>query len=107
MNLYNLIEYSDNYADTKASLCQYKIPEQPIVNALDNVTSNNSSSFKYKSNLIGTDSTDVSANTNPDIPCAYRLWENVTIVVSLKYISNFFRSLELILINTKLYIELN
>ena len=28
MNLYNLIEYSDNYADTAASLYHYKQPEQ-------------------------------------------------------------------------------
>ena len=34
-------------------------------------------------------------------------WKNIKIVVPLKYISNFFRSLELPLINTKLYMELN
>ena len=33
--------------------------------------------------------------------------ENIKIVVPLKYISTFFRNLELPLINTKLYIELN
>ena len=27
MNLYNMLEYSDNYADTTASLYQYKRPE--------------------------------------------------------------------------------
>ena len=35
------------------------------------------------------------------------LWSNAKIAVSLKYIRSFFRSLELPLINTKLYIELN
>ena len=33
-------------------------------------------------------------------------WKNIKIVVPLKYISNFFRSLELPLINTKMYMEL-
>ena len=33
--------------------------------------------------------------------------ENAKIIVPFKYISSFFRSLEILLINTKLYIELN
>ena len=35
------------------------------------------------------------------------MWKNVKIAVPLKYISNFLKSLELPLINTKLYIKLN
>ena len=35
------------------------------------------------------------------------VWKNAQIIVPLKYISSFFRSLELPLINTKLYIQLN
>ena len=47
-NLYNLIEYSDNYSDTTGSLWQYKRDEQNVTAAgnLDNVTENDSSSFK-------------------------------------------------------------
>ena len=108
MNLYNLIEYSDNYGDTTASLYQYKRPEQPKTNtSLGDITAKNSSSFKYQSSLIGINSTPVAANVNPDIPRAHRLCSNAKIVVPLKYIGNFFRSLQLPLINTKLYIELN
>ena len=44
---------------------------------------------------------------NPNLNAAHRLWKNVQISVPLKYISNFFRSLQLPLVNTKLYIELN
>ena len=44
---------------------------------------------------------------NSNLNAAHRLWKNVQIIVPSKYISNFFRSLELPLINTKLYIELN
>ena len=104
-----MLEYNDNYADTSASLYQYKRLKQPLGNndAFVDVTTNKSSSFKYQLSLIGITSTAVAANANRDVPGAHRLWENVKIVVPLKYINNFFRSLELPLINTKLYIELN
>ena len=49
MPMYNLTEYSDNYPDTSGSLCQFKIDE--IIGNI-NLTNNNSS-IKYKSNLIG------------------------------------------------------
>ena len=73
----------------------------------DNVVTANSSSFKYKSNLLGLSSRDVAANTNPDIANAHRLFTNAKIVVPLKYLSNFFRSLEMPLINCKIHLELN
>ena len=55
MPMYNLIEYSDNYSDTSGSLWQFKRDEQPMNNtgASINLTADNSSSFRYKSNLIG------------------------------------------------------
>ena len=98
MNLYNMLEYSDNYADTTASLYQYKKPEQNKANNndLEDLTVNYSSSFKYQSGLIQKQLTIVSQ----------KAWKNIKIVVPLKYISNLFRSLELPLINTKLYMEL-
>ena len=48
INLYNLIEYSDNYSETTGSLWQYNRDEQNVTAAgnLDNVTENDSSSFK-------------------------------------------------------------
>ena len=54
MPIYNLIEYSDNHFDTSGSLWQFKRDKQPIHNngAFINLTAENSSSFKYKSNLI-------------------------------------------------------
>ena len=109
MNMHNLIEYSDNYTDTAVSLYQNKKPEKPKGNdgALVNITNSNSSSFEYKLNIIKIAATDVAANVNPDIPGAHKLWKNAKIAVPLKYMSNFSRSLELALINTKFYIELN
>ena len=57
---------------------------------------NNSSSFKYKSNLIG----------NTDVDGANRKKENVKLAVPLKYLSNFWRSLEMPLINCKIELSL-
>ena len=53
--MYNLIEYSDNYSDTSESLWRFKGDESPISNAgnPDDVTTNNSLPFKYKSNISG------------------------------------------------------
>ena len=94
MPMYNLIEYSDNYSDTSGSLWQFKRDEQPIDNngASINLTAENSSSFKYKSNFIG-DTVADGAN---------RKKEGVKIAVPLKYVSNFWRSLEMLLINCKI-----
>ena len=51
MNMYNLIEYSDSYSDSTASLCHFK-RQEPLESNAD-LTVNNSSSFKYKSVLLG------------------------------------------------------
>ena len=91
MPMYNLIEYSDNYQDSSATFYQYKRDESPEANAIDDLTANNSSSFKYKSSLLG------DRNVVGGI---VRL--NVKIVVTLKYLSNFLRSLEMPLINCKI-----
>ena len=56
MPMYNLIEYSDNYSDTSGSLWQFKRDESPVTNAgnPDNVSTANSTSFKYKSSFFKT-----------------------------------------------------
>ena len=53
MPMYNLIEYSDNYQDSSATLYQYKKDEPPEDDAVADLTADNSSSFKYKINLLG------------------------------------------------------
>ena len=80
--MYDLLEYSDNYEDTTGSLFQFKRDEPPDGNG--NVD-NNTTSLKYKSitGIIG-----------------------IKLVVSLKYVSNFFRSLEMPLVNCKVDLEL-
>ena len=112
MNLYNMLEYSDNYADTTASLYQYKRPEPRDNN--DNIVNFGTalSSFKYQSRLVQKqlptpNSENVPANTDPNFANAYRIWKNIKIAAPIKYISNVFRNLELALINTKLNMEFN
>ena len=53
MPMYNLIEYSDNYQDSSATLYQYKRDEPPEDDAVADLTADNSDSFKYKVKLLG------------------------------------------------------
>ena len=87
--MYNLIEYSDNYQDSSATPYQYK-GDEPQANLANNLATNTSSPFKYKVNLLG----------NPDVVNNIAR-KNVKTVVPIKYLSNFFRSLEMPLINCK------
>ena len=86
--MYNLIEYSDNYQDSSATLYQYKRDEPLEYNAVANLTAINSSSFKYKIKLLG-NVTEVAGNA------AGVRKLSVKVVVTLKYLRNFFRSLEM------------
>ena len=81
--MYNLIEYSDNYSDTSGSLWNFKRDE--IINNADVTNDDNAPSFKYKASLIGNTETDGTK-------------KEVKIAVPLKYLSNFWRSLEIPLI---------
>ena len=79
MPIYNLIEFSDNYSKKSKCLGQF-YRDYPN----DNITE--SELFKYKIKITGKTSAD--GNTN-----------DVKIVVPLKYLSNFWRTLEMLLIN--------
>ena len=90
MPMNNLIEYSGNYYDTSGSLWQFKRDE--IVNSAD-VSNDSALSFTYKANLIGNTENNGTKN-------------GVKIAVPLKYLSNFWRSLEMPLINCKVELSL-
>ena len=77
--MYNLTEYSDNYSKTSGSLWQYYKYDPN-----DNLT--DSESFKYKVKITG--NTTAGRNT-----------KDVKAIVPLKYLSNFWRTLEMPLIN--------
>ena len=87
MPMYNLIEYSDNYSYTSGNLLGFK--RDDIINNADVTNDDNTPPFKYKVSNIG--NTETSGTKN-----------GVNIAVPLKYLSNFWRSLEMLLINCKL-----
>ena len=95
MPMYNLIEYSDNYQDSSGTLYQYKRNEPPEANAINDLKTDTSSYFKYKVSLLG----------NP-VFVDNITKRSVKVVVSLKCLSNFFRSLEMPLINCKIKLNL-
>ena len=86
MPMYNLIKYSDNYSDTSGSLCGFEIDE--VVNNRDLTNNDNAPSFKYRARLIT--NTEVDGTEN-----------GVKIAVPRKYLSNFWRPLEMALIKCK------
>ena len=79
MPMYNLTEYSDNYSKTSGSLWQYY---------KDDLNNNISRSESFKSKVKIMEKTPNDGNT-----------EDVEIMVPLKYLRNFWRTLEMPLIN--------
>ena len=86
MPLYNLLEYSDNYAKTSGSLWQY-YRDEPNDNLAD--------SESFKSSIKITGKTPYNCNE-----------KGVEIMVSLKYLSNFWRTLQMPLINCEVNLVL-
>ena len=95
MPMYNLTEYSDNYSKTSESLWQY-CKDRPAVNNNGDIVdfngANATDSFNFKTKITGQTAAD---NNNGNI--AGRV--DVEIMVPLKYLSNFWRTLEMPLIN--------
>ena len=96
MPLYNVTEYISNYSKTTGSLWFYSKDEATNFNA--DIVSDNFKSFKYKPKLLGN---TVALADN----AANGILKNATIVVPLKYLSNFCRSLEIPLINCKVELK--
>ena len=95
MPMYNLIEYSDNYSKTSGSLWQYckDIPGINNDNAIVDFTNNNLiDSFNFKVKMTGQTGDNGT--------------KNVEIVVPLKYLSNFWRTFEMPLINCEVNLML-
>ena len=90
MPIYNLIEYSPNCSETTGSLWFGSKDEATSFNA--NIANDNDlKSFNYKIKLLGNTEAD-GANGNLNEPIT---------VVWLKNLSNFWRSLKMLLINCK------
>ena len=95
MPMYNLIEYSDDYSKTSGSLLQY-CKEIPAINNAGNIVDFNRANvtdpFNFKTKITG----QTSNNSRIDIE----------IMVPLKNLSNFWRTLEMPLINCEVEIGL-
>ena len=98
MPMYNLVEYSKNDWKTTGSQWNY-YRDQP-----SNPLSTNSESFKYKTSIMGNTYNVGDDDDNYD---AKKVGKNETeIVIPLKYLSNFWRSLDIPLINCEVEIIL-
>ena len=94
MPMYNLIEYGSNYSEKTGSLWFYFIDEASNFN--NNIANTgNCRSFKYKAKLLE------NSVARPAPNAANGILRNVAIAVSLKYLSNFWRSLEMPIIFRK------
>ena len=88
MQMYNLLEYSKNYRKTTGSLWNY-YKDEP-----SNPLSSNSESFKYKTSITGNTYDGNDAN---------KIGKNETeVVIPLKHLSNFWRTLNIPLINCEI-----
>ena len=84
MAMYNVIEHSNNYSVVTRSLCQYQkdVTRNPIANSI---------SLQFKKNSLDNTQT----------------FKNTEIAVPLKYLSNFWRALEMPLINCEINLILS
>ena len=95
MPLYNLLEYSKNYRKTSGSLWNY-YRDEPNGGAVGNINYSikNSKSFDYKTSITG----KLEGNNVEN--------DDVEIAVPLKYLSNFWRTLDMPLINCEVSLTL-
>ena len=97
MPMYNLIKYSNNYSKTSGSLWQYHKDIPAVNNDGDIVNFNEANatdSFNFKTKTTGQTNDDGEMN-------------GVEILVPLKYLSNFWRTLEMALINCEIELILD
>ena len=91
MPMYNLIKYTDDYSKTSGSVWQYYRDEATLTDAgaMANFSAaDNSASFNFKQKIT--------------IKVAIGSRKNVETLVPLKYLSNFWRTLEMPLINCEI-----
>ena len=91
MPMYNLIEYSVNYSSTSGSLWHFG--RDKIINNANVTNDDNAPSSKHKAGLIGNTENNGTKN-------------GLKTAVPLKYLGNFWRSLEMPLINCKVELSL-
>ena len=118
MPMYNLLEYSKNYRKTIGSLYNYYRDELSDDNDNDNfgnIKVVNSKAFKYKNKIIG-NTHDVNSTilnpagnariNNPNYIVNNSGKKSIELAIPLKYLGNFWRSLNIPLISCELSLEL-
>ena len=103
MPIYILIEHSDNYSKTFGILWQY-CRDQPVINDANsnivdfNAYNGTTDSFKIKEKITG----QTNNNDTKDVETMLKFK-----ISKLKYLSNFWRTFEIPLINCKINLDLN
>ena len=95
MPMHNLIEYSPNYSETRGRRWLYS-KDEAIIFSNNNANIDNFKYINYKAEVL--------ENTEAD--GEHGISENAKITVTLKYLSNFWRSLEMLLINLEVELKL-
>ena len=97
MPMYNLLECSKNYRKTTGSFWNYYRDElnNPPPNNYNADPITNSESFEYKSSITGKTSAENQENNENTKQGNTKIKKNIEIVVPLKYLSNFWRSLNI------------
>ena len=97
--MYNLLEYSKNYKKTTGSLCNYYRNDE------SNPLFSSSESFKGKASITGNTYNVADGEDEYD---ANKIGKNETeIIIPLKHLNNFWRSLNIPLINCEIELILN
>ena len=107
--MYNLLEYSKYYSKTTDSFWNY-YRDEPNNLPLKNYNTDpltNSESFKYKSSMTGKTSNENQENNENTEERNTTTKGNLIIVVPLKYLSNFWKTLDMPLINFEVSLILN
>ena len=97
MPMYNLIEHSDNYSKTSAILWQY-CKDELALDANGNI--DNFNAANATTNLLNLKEKMTGQADNNGT-------KNVEILIPLRHLSNFWRTLEMPLINCKINLSLN
>ena len=102
--MYNFLDYSKNYRKTTGSLWNY-YRDEPNIYPDNNYNQNsitNSESFKYKTSITGKTSNENQENNENTEQENTKTKKIIEIVVPLKQLSNFWRTIEMPLINCEI-----
>ena len=117
MPMYNLLEYNKNYKKTTGSLFNFyrdELSDDEVDNRFINNDTANSKPFKFKSRIMGNtynvpeQITDAAGNqvNNPDYDTSKSGTKEVEVAVPLKYLGNFWRGLNMPLVNCEISLTL-